>query len=181
MKTYTVNGIEVQVVRKRIKNLYLTVRPQDAQVIARVPLQLPDECVKAFLEKKRAWIVRSHDEALRSPKCRAEQATADEKRAWRALVQAGTEALVAKWEPLLGVKVQTLAYRNMRSRWGSCQPETGRVCINTRLALYPPRCLEYVVVHELCHLIEPGHGPRFKALLNEYLPGWKDAEQLLRR
>ena len=51
------------------------------------------------------------------------------------------------------MKAQKLAYRNMKSRWGSCQPSTGRICINVRLALYPPECLEYVVVHELCHLL----------------------------
>ena len=62
-----------------------------------------------------------------------------------------------------GVKAGKLAYRNMTSRWGSCQPATGRICINVRLALYPPGCLEYVVVHELCHLLERGHGSRFKA------------------
>ena len=54
----------------------------------------------------------------------------------------------------------------MTSRWGSCQPATGRICINVRLALYPPECLEYVVVHELCHLRERGHGPAFQALMD---------------
>ena len=65
----------------------------------------------------------------------------------------------------MGVKAGRLAYRNMTSRWGSCQPATGRICINVRLALYPPECLEYVVVHELCHLRERGHGQRFKDCL----------------
>jgi len=104
----------------------------------------------------------------------AQDATPDEVAQWRAIVEAATPVLVKHWEPLLGVHVQKLAYRNMTSRWGSCQPATGRVCINVRLALFPPECLEYVVVHELCHLIERGHGPRFKVLLNTYLPDWKE-------
>lgn len=181
MRTYDVDGVSVQVVRKRIKNMYLRVRPQDGQVVASVPLQLPWEQVEEFLQRKRAWIVQNHEKALQSPQRSAETADADERRAWRAVVQAGTEALVAKWEPILGVEVKTLAYRSMRSRWGSCQPDTGRVCINTRLALYPPRCLEYVVVHELCHFHEQNHGSRFKALLDRYLPDWRQADALLKR
>ena len=72
------------------------------------------------------------------------------------------------------VKAGKIAYRNMTSRWGSCQPSTGRICINVRLALYPPECLEYVVVHELCHLLERGHGPRFHALMDTFMPDWKE-------
>ena len=72
-----------------------------------------------------------------------------------------------------------LAYRNMTSRWGSCQPSTGRICINVRLALYPPRCLEYVVVHELAHLLVHGHGAQFYAVLDCYLPDWRESKKLL--
>ena len=80
----------------------------------------------------------------------------------------------------MGVHVGKLAYRNMTSRWGSCQTKTGRICINVRLAAYPPQCLEYVVVHELCHLLEPGHGPRFWALVDGFLPTWREAKALLK-
>lgn len=181
MRTYDVDSVSVQVVRKRVKNLNLRVRPQDGQVVASVPLQLPWERVEEFLHDRRRWIVDNHRKALASPQRRAELAGPDELRAWRVLVQAATEQLVAKWEPVIGVKAGSLVYRSMRSRWGSCQPETGRVCINTRLALYPPRCLEYVVVHELCHFLEPGHGPRFKALLDRFLPDWRVADALLKQ
>ena len=57
---------------------------------------------------------------------------------------------------------------------------TGRICINVRLALYPPECLEYVVVHELCHLLERGHGSRFKALMDAFMPDWRDRRAKLR-
>lgn len=56
----------------------------------------------------------------------------------------------------------------------------GRICINVRLALYPPECLEYVVVHELCHLLERGHGPRFHALMDTFMPDWKERRAKLR-
>ncbi|MFR1639341.1 MAG: M48 family metallopeptidase [Eggerthellaceae bacterium] len=79
-----------------------------------------------------------------------------------------------------GREGRQLAYRNTTSRWGSCQPATGRICINVRLALYPPECLEYVVVHELCHLLERGHGPRFKELMDAFMPDWRERRAKLR-
>lgn len=88
--------------------------------------------------------------------------------------------LVSEWAPVLGVGVRKLDYRNMKSRWGSCQPSTGRVCINVRLALYPPECLEYVVVHELCHFLVPNHGPEFKELMGRLMPDWKERAAKLR-
>ena len=68
----------------------------------------------------------------------------------------------------------------MKSRWGSCQPSTGRICINTVLAICPPECLEYVVVHELCHLLVPGHGPDFHAIMDRVMPDWKQRRAKLR-
>ena len=108
------------------------------------------------------------------------EAGPEEVAAWRAVVEACVPALVEAWEPIMGVKAGKLVYRNMTSRWGSCQPATGRICINVRLALYPPECLEYVVVHELCHLLERGHGPRFKALMDAFMPDWRDRRAKLR-
>ena len=95
-------------------------------------------------------------------------------------MEAFAPVLVAKWESVLGVKAGTLVFRNMTSRWGSCQPATGRICLNVRLALFPPECLEYVVVHELCHLRERGHGPEFWALVESCLPDYRRARRKLR-
>ena len=101
-------------------------------------------------------------------------------REWRKVVEAFVPALVEQWEPILGVKAGQLAYRKMKSRWGSCQPSTGRICINVVLALYPPECLEYVVVHELVHLLVPGHGPEFRAIMDRVMPDWKKRRAKLR-
>jgi predicted metal-dependent hydrolase len=113
-----------------------------------------------------------------SPMAQAERATPDQVKLWRAVVQDCVPALIAEWEPILGVKAGKLAYRNMRSRWGSCQPSTGRICINVRLALYPPECLEYVVVHELCHLLVPDHSVRFWNCVARALPQWRQLRAL---
>ena len=96
------------------------------------------------------------------------------------MAAAFTPALIEKWAPIMGVSPGRIVYRNMVSRWGSCNVKTGRICINVQLAAHPPECLEYVVVHELCHLLEASHGPRFKALMDAFLPDWRSREAKLR-
>jgi hypothetical protein len=89
--------------------------------------------------------------------------------------------LIAKWEAVLGVKVRRLYVRRMRTRWGSCNPRTGAVRLNTDLAKKPRECLDYIVLHELVHMLERGHGPRFKAHLDRLMPQWKHYRQVLNR
>ena len=174
-----VDDLEVWVVRKRVKNLSVRVLPPDGRIQVSAPYSLGNECIAEFIACKHDWLVRSRARVMDSPMSRAERASKPEIEQWRALVKAFVPPLVAKWEPIMGVKAGELAYRNMKSRWGSCQPSTGRICINIRLALFPPECLESVVVHELCHLLEPGHGPRFKALMDAFLPNWREAKKKL--
>jgi predicted metal-dependent hydrolase len=175
-----VDDLRVLVRRKRVKNLTLRVKAPDGHVEISVPLREPQAFIEEMVRSRRPWIDEHAARVRASVSSRAESATKEEIARWRAQIQRDTPLLVAKWEPVLGVKHGSLAYRNMRSRWGSCQPATGRICINVRLALFPPECLEYVVVHELCHLIVPGHGPDFHALLDRHLPDWKAARAKLR-
>lgn len=168
-----VDEFEVWILRKRIKNINLRVKPPDGRIEVSAPLRVDTSFVRAFVREKRDWIRKQQERIAASPQGRAAAASPDEVAQWREVVQAFVPPLIAKWEPIMGVKAGKIAYRNMTSRWGSCQPSTGRICINVRLALYPPECLEYVVVHELCHLLERGHGPRFHALMDAFLPDWK--------
>jgi len=80
--------------------------------------------------------------------------------------------LIAKWEPTIGVTVADWRIRRMKTRWGTCNPQAGRIWLNSELAKKPASCLEYVVVHEMIHLIEPGHGERFRGILDHVMPGW---------
>ena len=171
---------EVWILRKRIKNINLRVKPPDGRIEVSAPLRVDASFVRAFVREKRDWIRKQQERIAASPQGRAAAASPDEVAQWREVVQAFVPPLIAKWEPIMGVKAGKIAYRNMTSRWGSCQPSTGRICINVRLALYPPECLEYVVVHELCHLLERGHGPRFHALMDAFLPDWKAIRAKLR-
>lgn len=175
-----VDEFEVWILRKRIKNINLRVKPPDGRIEVSAPLRVDTSFVRAFVREKRDWIRKQQGRIAASPQGRAAAASPDEVAQWREVVQAFVPPLIAKWEPIMGVKAGKIAYRNMTSRWGSCQPSTGRICINVRLALYPPECLEYVVVHELCHLLERGHGPRFHALMDAFLPGWKAIRAKLR-
>jgi predicted metal-dependent hydrolase len=89
--------------------------------------------------------------------------------------------VIAKWEPLLGVKVARIFVQRMKTKWGSCSPGTQNIRLNTDLAKKPRECLEYLVVHEMVHLLEPTHNARFVALMDHFIPNWKLRRQLLNR
>lgn len=175
-----IGAFEVRVTRKKVKNLRMRVA-SDGCVELSAPWWASDFEIEKFVRSKSAWIVREQERQQGSITAQAERATEAQKKEWKAVVSAFVPPLVEKWAPVLGVVPGTLAYRNMKSRWGSCQPSTGRICINTRLALYPLECLEYVVVHELCHLREGGHTKRFWALVESCLPDYRSAKKLLRQ
>ena len=178
--TLLVDGIEVRLSRKRVKNLNLRISRDGSHVDVSAPSWVSEDEVRGFVRRKAAWIESHLAQAADTPMARASQATPEEVAQWREVVSDCVPALIAAWELIMGVRAGKIAYRNMTSRWGSCQPSTGRICINVRLALYPPECLEYVVVHELCHLLERGHGPRFHQLMDTFMPDWKQRRAKLR-
>ncbi len=94
---------------------------------------------------------------------------------YRAQLHAAVPPLIAKWEARLGVRAAGYFLQRMKTKWGSCNPRTATLRLNTELAKKPGDLLEYVVVHELLHLLEPTHGPRFIELLNRHHPGWQHA------
>jgi hypothetical protein len=100
---------------------------------------------------------------------------------YRAQLKAAIPELLAKWEPVLGVKAQRFFVRRMKTRWGSCNHVAGTIRLNTELAKKPPECLEYVTVHELIHLREPTHNARFIAQMDRCMPDWKHRRQELNR
>lgn len=89
--------------------------------------------------------------------------------------------LLGKWQPLMGVQVGRIVVQRMKTRWGGCNPTTGIVRLNTDLAKKPPQCLEYILVHELVHLIEPTHNARFIGLMNKLMPHWQQIKDELNR
>lgn len=107
-----------------------------------------------------------------------DQAALDE--LYRTEVLRALPNVVERAEARIGVHATRWSVRTMKTRWGSCTPKTGAIRINARLAAYPAECLEFVVAHELVHLLEPSHNARFHALLDEFCPGNRHLAKLLR-
>jgi predicted metal-dependent hydrolase len=89
--------------------------------------------------------------------------------------------LLDQWQAKLGVHVHHLYVQHMKTRWGSCNPKARSIRLNTELAKKPVECLEYILVHELLHLLEPTHNARFTDLLDRSLPAWSNRRELLNR
>ena len=87
--------------------------------------------------------------------------------------------LLAKWQRILRVKVNAWGVKKMKTKWGSCNPSAKRLWVNLELAKKPVQCLEYIVVHELVHLLERHHNDRFMALMDQFLPDWRARRSLL--
>ena len=100
---------------------------------------------------------------------------------YAALLRESIPPLIAKWEPVLEVSVARFFIRDMKTRWGSCTPRSRRIRLSTDLAKKSPECLEYVVVHEMVHILEASHNRRFVRLMDRFLPEWRTRRQELNR
>lgn len=92
---------------------------------------------------------------------------------YREQLRQAVPSLVTKWEPLIGVKVGRFFVQKMKTQWGSCNPNARSIRLNTDLAKKPPECLEYIVVHEMVHLLERTHNNRFISLMDQFMPNWQ--------
>lgn len=215
-----VAGIPVEVVRKPIKNLHLSVHPPDGRVRVSVPSRIDDEAVRLAVISKLRWIRRhQHAFAAQQRQSQREMVSGESHyfmgRRYRLrvvenggpnrisrkgsseltlYVRPGTDRgkreqvlndwyrqhmkslvpdLIAEWQPVIGVHVADWGIKKMKTRWGSCNPQAHRVWLNLELAKKPPYCLEYVLVHEMVHLLERQHTDRFKELMDKFLPQWR--------
>jgi len=100
---------------------------------------------------------------------------------YRAQLKQAVTPLVTKWEPLIGVKVERLFVQQMKTKWGSCTPKSRNIRLNTDLAKKPHECLEYILVHEMVHLLEPTHNARFVSLMDSFVPKWQFYRKALNR
>lgn len=94
--------------------------------------------------------------------------------AWyRTYLRGVLPGLIEKWEKVIGVQVAEFGIKQMKTLWGSCNPDARRIWLNLELVKKPPQCLEYIVVHEMVHLLERKHNERFRALMDRFLPQWE--------
>ncbi|WP_154026432.1 M48 family metallopeptidase [Olsenella uli] len=204
---YVTNGdgserpIPVLVTRKRVRNLNLRVR-RDGSVTLSIPWHTSRERAEAFLAERAAWVRAALERQARRTEAanRDHDAESDTYPLWGVTQMAGAPLppeevagiyrsevartlpeAVGRMEALIGAQASDWQLRDMRTRWGSCTPRTGRIRINIRLAAYPPECLDYVVAHELAHLLEPSHNARFHAIVARAVPNEWEIRARLRQ
>ena len=193
------SAVPVCVTRKRVRNLNLRVHG-DGSIVASVPWHTSRERTQQFLDAHAAWIFsrvsnkaeRQDVDADASPIYALwgrERRTADGHtpsaeeldELWRGEVERALPEVIDRMEPLVGAHATLWQLRAMSSRWGSCTPARGSIRINVRLAAYPPECLDYVVAHELAHLLEPSHNARFHAIVARAIPNERAIRVRLRQ
>jgi len=224
-ETIRLGGIEIQVTRKAIKNVHLSVHPPSGRVTLVAPTGTRLEVARAFAITKLGWIreqqSRLQEQAREAPRKFVEREThylwgrrylltvvekdakpsvkldhrriilsvrpgsSPEKRAevmhdWhRNLLHETVPALIRKWEAKLGVHVSGCFLQRMKTKWGGCNHRAGNIRLNTELAKKPKDLLEYVIVHEMLHMIEPTHSERYIGLLEQHYPLWREARMEL--
>jgi len=221
-----VQGLQVEVQRKPIKNLHLAVHPPDGRVRVSAPEYMGEEAIRLAVINKLSWIRRQQQRFRDQPRqsqremvsgeshyyqgqryllqvveedappgvqilnhstmlLRVRPGSDRDKReavlyAWyRARLKEQIPPLIAKWEPVIGVDVAEWGVKRMKTRWGSCNIEARRIWLNLELVKKPPACLEYVLVHEMVHLLERHHNDRFQALMTQFMPNWRNYRDLL--
>lgn len=98
---------------------------------------------------------------------------------YRSQLQDQIPGLLQKWQGIIGVELASWSIKRMKTRWGSCVVHSARICFNLELAKKSPACLEFIVVHELTHLLERKHNARFKSLMDGFMPAWREHEREL--
>jgi len=193
-----VGGIPIEITRKRMKRLILKIRSPSGEVRVSAPRGVSLSSIVDFVSSKLEWVVE-HQERVRSRGVPREQEyTRGEvhplwgqefsllfqhpshevrKTTLEDLYKTETKRvaleLIKKWEQVIGVKVELVEVRHLKSKWGSCHTRKRKILLNSELARRRVELLDYVVVHELTHLLEASHNHRFKALMSRFLPHWR--------
>ncbi len=211
--------IALDVVKKDIKNIHLSVYPPTGAVRIVAPLRMNLDTIRVFAISKLGWIKKQRQKLQEQeretpreyldreshyyqgkryllkvvekdsvPSVELKHSTmilfvrpgADDAKKqfileqwYRQQLTEVMQPIIRKWEKKLGVTVEQFNVRKMKTKWGTCSPSQKAIRINLELAKKPPACLEYIVVHEMIHLLEPTHKNRFIALMNQFMPKWR--------
>jgi predicted metal-dependent hydrolase len=220
-ETIHIGDLSIQVTKKAIKHVHLSVHPPDGRVTLVAPTATRLEVARAYAISKLSWIREQQrklqNQARETPRQFIEReshylwgrrylmtvlhrdakpcVTLDHKRItltvrpgsdarrraqviheWhKSILHKVVPALIKKWELKLEVKVAAYFLQRMKTKWGSCNHEAGHIRLNTELVKKPKDLLEYVIVHEMVHLLEPTHSERFMAILGKHYPTWREA------
>lgn len=220
-----IGEIVIDVVRKDIKNVHLSVHPPTGRVTVAAPAHMNLDTIRVFAIAKLGWIRQQQKKLLQQERETVREYLERESHyvwgerylmkvierdappsisltpnqilfqtrpdigqdkkqelmeAWyRGLIREALPELLAMWEPKIGVKTERVHVQRMKTKWGSCNPGTGAIRLNTDLAKKPRDCLEYILVHELVHLLEPTHNARFVGLMDRFMPKWQSHRDLV--
>lgn len=220
-EVFELGEITINLTRKSVKNVHLTVHPPEGRVTLVAPISTRTEVARAYAISKLGWI-RLQQRALKNQarETQRQYVERESHRLWgrnrlltvvevdakpsvkldhrritlsvrpgsdaakraevmhewhRQLLHAVVPDMIARWEPRLRVKVAGYFLQRMKTKWGSCNHSAGNIRLNTELVKKPRDLVEYVVVHEMLHLLEPTHSERFVALLTRHWPHWQES------
>jgi predicted metal-dependent hydrolase len=226
--TLTIADIDIEIVRKNIKNIHLAVYPPKGRVRLASPVNVSDDSIRLFATSKLSWIRKqqrkfasqdrqserqyipreTHYYLGRKYMLRVNEVNAPAKVViktksfidlyvrpnstqeqreniitewYRAELKSLLPELIQKWEKTIGVELTSWAVKSMKTKWGTCNTEKGTILLNLELIKKPLSCIEFIVVHELLHLVERKHNDVFLALMEKYLPKWRERKVELNR
>ena len=179
-KTIYVDGLEVALTRKRIKRMNIRVKEPDGRVAVSAPYAVSEREVIRFIRSRRGWIDKSAAKIRAMSAAYPEPETKAEKEARRRDLKRRIEERLPYIEEVTGLRCSGWTVRDMKSRWGSCNTKTHHINLSLMLALRSDAELDYVILHELVHTVVPDHGKDFYAMMDRYMPGWKQIRKELR-
>ena len=159
--------------RSRIKNLYIYIR--NGKVIVKAPMRLSDKYIEEFLNKKSKWIYENLEKS--KEKANKEKEEKIEKKDVERLQKIVKENIY-KYSKILGKAPKKVRIRDLKYAWGSCSSNQN-ISINLKLANKDEKAIEYVVLHEMCHLIHMNHSKSFWSLVEKNMPEYKEYKKLL--
>lgn len=172
----------IEVTYRRTSRLSMRI-VKNGDVHVSVPIGMSREKVMAFIDEHRDWIETARKKTIERHQQRvafysklplATRTQADE--ALRKLKEM-VEPMVERHAKEMGVRPSAVRYKPTISRWGQCNIKDRSICLSVYVLLLPEWCVEHVVVHELCHLLEPSHNARFHSLMDKYFPRWREARK----
>lgn len=185
MREFIWRGYTVQITKKKVKNTNFRIRPEEPQVIrVSIPYSVKYDSVMRTLEQPRIlrWLEKYERKIGERPPMPAQDAEKMRNEPYyRERLKKVLPGMFAKWEPVLGVKSAKVTIKDTKSQWGSCNTRNGNISISVWLGAFPEECIEYVVVHELTHLLEPGHNARFYGILDQHYPAWRECRERLKK
>lgn len=167
-----------KIIRSHRRSLALQIT-QDGLLVVRAPRLLSQPRILNFVEEKSSWIEKKVREAVRRAQTAPAPLSPDEEKKLKALARDAFIERACLYAGKMGVDFKHIRLNSAKTRWGSCGPQ-GNLSFNWKLIQAPTPILDYVVVHELAHLIEANHSPRFWAKVGEYFPDYKMAKRWLK-